>query len=88
MDLPEGYGLRLLNSLYGLKQASRNWNKHIKEFILSLGLKQFILDSCLYILQVNDETNLLSFNVDDIIIACTNLENLDILKLKFTEVLR
>ena len=46
MDLPQKYGLRLLKSLYGLQQALRNWNKHIKEFTLSLGLKQSILDNC------------------------------------------
>ena len=41
---------------------------------------------CLYILQVIDETYLLSLYVDDIIIAGTNLENVETLKLKFTEV--
>ena len=54
MDLPEGYGLRLLKSLYGLKQVPRNWNKHIKEFISSFGFKQSTLDNCLYMRQVND----------------------------------
>ena len=47
---------------------------------------QSILDNCLYILQVNDKTCLLLLYVDDIIIAGTHLENVEILKLRFTKV--
>ena len=81
----KGYGIRLLKRLYGLKQTPRNWNMHIRDFIQGMGFKQSILDSCLHMLQVNNETYLLLLCVDDIIIACSRLKNVEISKLKLTE---
>ena len=40
MDLPAGYGLRLLKSLHGLKQAPRNWNN---DFCLLYSFRQKII---------------------------------------------
>ena len=60
MELPEGMEwidnrvppkakVRLLKSLYGLKQSPRLWYQTINTFLLSLGLKQSSADSNLYI---------------------------------------
>ena len=61
---PPGYGngkdqvYKLNKSLYGLKQASRNWNKAIDSWFQANGFKQSYGDPCLYryariILKVN-----------------------------------
>ncbi len=34
MQLPKGYCLKLKKSLYGLRQAPRNWNVHLHQFIV------------------------------------------------------
>jgi hypothetical protein len=39
----------LLKSLYGLKQAGRNWNKLLTEFMLNSGLRQSNADPCLFL---------------------------------------
>lgn len=44
----EGLSLRLLKSLYGLKQASREWNKLIHKVLINMGYKQNAYDHCLY----------------------------------------
>ena len=49
MNIPHGHCVKLLKSLYGLKQSPRNWNTHLHEFILSLGLRRSQLDHCMYI---------------------------------------
>ena len=48
-EISSGCCLKLRNNLCGPKQAPRNWFQHIKEFIVSLGFKQTVLDKCLYI---------------------------------------
>ena len=39
---------RLLKSVYGLKQASREWYNTLTEFLLSFGLQRSRIDPCLY----------------------------------------
>ena len=84
MDMPEGYCLRLLKSLYGLKQAPRNWNKNIVTYIKSLGFKQCVLDNCLFVKHVNNEIYLISLYVDDILVAGSNLKEVERIKRQFT----
>ena len=50
---PRGYEkgqkvMKLLKSLYGLKQSSRNWSKTVKEAMLEVGFRQSENDACLY----------------------------------------
>ena len=85
MDVPEGYCLKLLKSLYGLKQAPRNWNKNIVEHVKSLGFKQCILDNCLFVKHIGAEIYLISLYVDDILVAGSNLTEVERIKKQFTE---
>ena len=84
MNLPEGYCLKLLKNLYGLKQAPRNWNKNIVDYIKSIGFKQCILDNCLFVKCVGEEIYLISLYVDDILIAGSNLVEIEKIKQEFT----
>ena len=46
---PEGKVLKLMKSLYGLKQSPMNFNNTINEFIESMGFKRCVSDHCLYV---------------------------------------
>ncbi len=66
----EGWVLELLKSLYGLRQAPRNWNKAITDFLLSLGFVQSKADSCLfYHYDDSGKICLVSVYVDDILLT-------------------
>ena len=66
----EGWVLKLKRSLYGLKQAGRNWNTLLTEFLKTIGLDQSDTDQCLFT-QTDKEGNTmyLAIYVDDIIIT-------------------
>lgn len=81
MQQPEGFVTsgkeeqvcRLLKSIYGLKQASRAWNKKFHAFILKFGLTQSLADPCVYFRhlrkgEIDEEFTVLIIYVDDGII--------------------
>jgi hypothetical protein len=80
MELPEGYqqkGMvyRVLKSLYGLKQSSRQWYQKLDNFLISLGFKRSAADPCLYI----RNKCWIAVYVDDLSIA-GSLKEVDLLK--------
>jgi hypothetical protein len=85
MNISKGYCLKLLKSLYGLRQAPRNWNIHLHEFIVSLGLRRSPLDHCIYVGEINSVTVILAVFVDDILIAAANAEVLAEVKSSFSK---
>ena len=60
---------KLRKSLYGLKQAGREFNILLVEFLESLGFKRSIIDTCLFIRKNSGEEVILGVWVDDIVIA-------------------
>uniref|UniRef100_A0A0N5CAJ0 Retrovirus-related Pol polyprotein from transposon TNT 1-94 n=1 Tax=Strongyloides papillosus TaxID=174720 RepID=A0A0N5CAJ0_STREA len=74
------YCLQLVKSLYGLKQAARQWYLTFTEKISELGFVESELDSSLYILKENingkDTTTWLLLYVDDSLLTSTSQNRL------------
>lgn len=63
---------RLHKSLYGLKQASRNWNEKFGEFLSRFGLNPSNADTCVYHLRRGGEMTVVSIWVDDGLVASSS----------------
>ncbi|KAI0991021.1 hypothetical protein K3495_g17166, partial [Podosphaera aphanis] len=75
VEVPKGKVLKALRSLYGLKQAGRDWNLLLKNFLVSIGFEQSLADPCLYI---HSEKNIwMLVYVDDIAAAASQKCKLD-----------
>ncbi|KAE8903693.1 hypothetical protein PF002_g30419 [Phytophthora fragariae] len=59
----------LLQSLYGLKQASRVWNETIDKHLKSMGFEPADADPCVYTRGEGDDECIVCLYVDDILIA-------------------
>ncbi|MCO5552868.1 hypothetical protein L7F22_006386 [Adiantum nelumboides] len=91
MQQPEGFVkkgkehlvCKLLKSLYGLNQSSRQWCHKFDAFMCSLDYKQSNEDSCLYVKrQPNGQLIMLILYVDDMLIAGHSKKNIADLKTK------
>ncbi|KAL0377948.1 UNVERIFIED_CONTAM: Retrovirus-related Pol polyprotein from transposon RE1 [Sesamum radiatum] len=75
MQPPEGYFIqpghvcKLLKSLYGLKQASRQWNLEFTSKLLSFGFSQSAHDHCLFVKGTGDDFVALLIYVDDVLLT-------------------
>lgn len=63
---------KLNKSIYGLKQASRNWNDTLDEWMREYGLKATRADACVYTKRHQGETLVILVWVDDLILAGSN----------------
>lgn len=94
MDLPLGYHhqaeqvhstcklvCRLHKSIYGLKQASRQWYSKLSSFIIQLGFKQSKSDYSLFIRGSGSDFVALLVYVDDIILTGPSIQIIDSVKL-------
>ena len=83
MRIPEGvkidsedgeeYLLKLRKNLYGLRQGSHNWFKHLKKGLMKRGLKPSEIDPCLYL---REGLAVLTY-VDDCILVSTSQKAID-----------
>ncbi|XP_048493123.1 uncharacterized mitochondrial protein AtMg00810-like [Beta vulgaris subsp. vulgaris] len=87
MSPPAGYDkakpgevCRLKRSLYGLRQASRQWNKELSKFLKSLQFVQSKQDYSLFTRTQNGEFLVLLVYVDDILITGTSLSQIEEVK--------
>ena len=66
--------VRLLKSLYGLKQSGELWNKRISGILTDFGFKRTKSDPCIYVkIEINSGKTLVGLFVDDILYAASNL---------------
>ncbi|CAN1217084.1 Retrovirus-related Pol polyprotein from transposon TNT 1-94 [Linum perenne] len=71
---------KLNKSLYGLKQASRQWNFKLTEFLLSAGFRQSKCDYSLFTIASQGSFLAALVYVDDILLAGNNLDQITSLK--------
>ena len=60
---------KLKKSIYGLKQASRQWNIKLYHVVLKDGFKMMEEDHCVYLKHSNSGFVILSLYVDDILLV-------------------
>lgn len=83
MEQPTGFGdgtnrvCKLLKSLYGLKQASRCWNKKFTFFIKKFGFVACKADRCVFVSKKSNKLIILILPVDDGVIAGDVMEDVD-----------
>lgn len=86
MTLPPGYNAhpnqvyRLQKSLYGFKQASRQWNAKFTSALLSYGLSQSKADYSLFVFSQDSSFMALLVYVDDIIVTSNDVASIDSLQ--------
>lgn len=78
----------LKKSLYGLKQASRQWYSKLSYTLLSLGYQQSISDYSLFVKHHRDHTTVLLVYVDDLILVGTSMTEINSVKVFFNEQFR
>ena len=80
IDQPEGHLVKgkedwvykLHKSVYGQRQASRNWFIHLSKTLATLGFEQSKLDECVYMYRKNGTQMYILAHVDDMAVFCDN----------------
>ena len=67
----------LLKSLYGLKQASRQWNKKLHSVLIAMGFKRLESDRSIYIFVRGEVRIIVPIFIDDITFASSNPAAID-----------
>ena len=75
---------KLHKSIYGLKQASRSWNKRFDQVIKSFGFDQNEEKPCVYKKMQDDIVVFLILYVDDIFLIGNNFEMLSKVRIQLT----
>ena len=71
---------RLLKSIYGLKQSSRQWYLRFHHEVIPYGFVMIGEDHCIYVKRSQEEFVILSLYVDDILLAGNSKEYLMMIK--------
>ena len=80
MRQPEGYDDRtgrvclLIKTLYGLKQAGREWNIEFDSKLSKRGYQRLLSDPCVYIVRTGEDFSIVTVWVDDILIFATTID--------------
>ena len=73
MERKERMGCRLKKSIYGLKQASRQWYLKFDQTIKNFGFKENVEDNCVYAKFKNGKFIFLVLYVDDILLPSSDV---------------
>jgi hypothetical protein len=73
MEGKERIGCRLKKSIYGLKQASRQWYLKFDRTIRNFGFKENVKDNCVYAKFKNERYIFLILYVDGILLASSDV---------------
>ena len=65
---------RLKKSIYGLKQASRQWYLKFDQVVTSFGFKENASDQCIYLKTSGSNFIILVLYVDDILLASSCID--------------
>jgi hypothetical protein len=71
---------KLKKSLYGLKQASRQWNHKLTAALISIGYRRSYADPSLFVKHASSLFTTLLVYVDDVVLAGTNLSEINSVK--------
>ena len=63
---------KLVKTLYGLKQAGREWNKQLDEELRKFDYKRLVSDPCVYVRWVGEECAIITVWVDDLMLFASN----------------
>lgn len=84
MSLPPGFGrkgetrvCKLHKSLYGLKQASRQWSIKLSNGLKKANFKQYKADYSLFVRSQHGKFTCLLIYVDDVILTGNNLQDIE-----------
>jgi hypothetical protein len=72
----EHLACRLKKSIYGLKQASRQWYLKFDKIIRTFGFTENVKDNCIYVKFKGSRFTILVLYVDDILLACSDKDML------------
>ncbi|XP_019242291.1 PREDICTED: uncharacterized protein LOC109222381, partial [Nicotiana attenuata] len=95
MEVPQGLAVdrsdlvcKLNKSLYGLKQASRQWYEKLTEALCFKGYTHSLLDYSLFYKKNGDSMVFVAVYVDDVLVTGTDLEEIGTLKRYLHETFR
>lgn len=71
---------RLKRSLYGLKQAGREWNKKLNQFLLNLNFKRATKEHCVYVRKYKSLFDVIGVWVDDLLLLSKTKDTMKKLK--------
>ena len=79
LQLGAGQVLRLKKSLYGLRQAGRNWYHCLRSFLMDIGFTPLQTDVCVFIRHSGERFAAISTHVDDLLVLVDSEDTFNLL---------